>query len=411
MSEPQTHSEFDEFKCDEIGKAVIRDVNGLDELRLPRTDMQLNPSTVWEHIKGRKSNKLYDNRAWLGFPTADIPPSERPAELEILFNRVCIAARTVEQKRNRPKRGWSSRFIEDPVPHEDCARKPCLTLMHKDAMDKPDADWSNILAVAEVGIGDDKSKQSILEDLAEDVMLIFENQPDRFFVLGIAICNTEMALAVFNRGGLVIGDWFDVHQQPTRFIHLIVGLTCVDRIGLGFDPCIDLTDVDGPSSRTVTVERTTYSVVDVIFKSQGILGRSTLCLIVTRGGETFVFKNAWIVERDSQLEERFHNLLDDVEGVPKVVKFERAMLRGLREGGTLYTTITDLKKLRTQMNSSQIAQLYSWEWIPLVPVRMVVTPLGSSIRNFKSRRELFYALITIVEGSSPRYSVLRCMLM
>jgi hypothetical protein len=153
--------------------------------------------------------------------------------------------------------------------------------MNKHSVEDPKADWSHIFSVVEYKFGMYAKRKEVIAQLAQSIRLILDAQPDRRFVLGVGVCNDDMALCVFNRGGLLCSDWFNVHKSPVRFIRVVAGLTRVNREGLGFDPTMDLTrvtTVDAETKRTVTVNGSVYDVDEIIHREGIIRGRATLCL-------------------------------------------------------------------------------------------------------------------------------------
>jgi hypothetical protein len=407
----ETHGDVNYLATGEIEDKITVGLANLDKLKLSDDIIGFSPESVWSRIQRRKNNVLHetvnDGTRWKGYPTWGVSGDEVATsstdsvkELVRIFNNVAAAARW---RLSSPPRVWSTRFLDKAVPHEKYSRKPHLVLMNKHSVDDsdPKVDWSHIFSVVECKFGMHTTRKEVIVQLAQSVRLIFGAQPDRRFVLGVGVCNDDMALCIFNRGGLLCSNWFDVHESPVRFVRIVAGLTRVNREGLGFDPTMDLTTVDAETKRTVTVNGNVYNVEKVTHCEGVIRGRATLCLKVKREGKTHVVKNAWVDTSRAVRESQILEHLSGVKGVPEMIEYEAIKLADDSNDNT----VADVKALKALNPGAKIKENCEER----EQVRIVLSEFESSLRDFTSRYQLLNAFLNIVESMSSSLTFLECL--
>lgn len=76
-----------------------------------------------------------------------------------------------------------------------------------------------------------------------NVREIFTNQPTRLFLHGFVLRGSTMELWVFDRSGPYRCERFDAHEDPDRFIKVIVGYTMMSDAELGLDTFIEKDEI------------------------------------------------------------------------------------------------------------------------------------------------------------------------
>ena len=396
----EVHDAIDPVVWRQIVNAQMVDLDGLDRLKFPDECFSFDIHDCTEKILRPKGNKkmLYQNGIWVNYPGANTPQSERESRVCAIFNSIGESIIMAGGLGKKLVRKWTSRFASSPVPHERCTCKPDITLMNTAYINNPkyQVNWRHALGETELKIGATVKKEDNKMQLAQTARLIFGAQPDRRFVLGLSLVNSEMSLMTFNRGCLMVSDTFDIHLQPERLVRIVAGFMFADRTYLGFDKGMELTEVDGRCSRTVTVNSNIYDIREVLHVEDVIRGRATLCLKVTRGGRTYVVKNAWVDKTRQMKEPEILKKLEGIGNVTQMVEYECIKLDDENEDVTTF----DVEQLRergwlTQEQEDKIRKLDVRQ-----QVRVVLTPFGRALRNFKTIRELFRAFIDVVEGAS-----------
>ena len=142
------------------------------------------------------------------------------------------------------------------------------------------------------------------------------------------------------------------------------------------------------------VEGKQYRVDNVLHVENVIKGRATVVLQVSYNGEPFVVKNAWVdCTRTKEPE-----ILADLKGLPGVVEL-------LYSEEFPSTTVEDFEKLPPATEGFRALRGAQKERLrKRSQVRVVLSPFGTSLLDFKSLRELVQAILHIVEGMlSPTY--------
>ena len=175
-------------------------------------------------------------QAWSNF-LAQLSRSNSKKGIEIFFN--------VLTGHNRVKslgRSWSAANKDKPA-GGDASRKPDLVCF--DPMRGNKSDWSHFMSVGELKSGDFKD---VYELLVERAALLFRNQDSRRFVLTFVLVKRSMTVALFDRGGSIVCDPFDIGKQPHLFLRFILGLTFAPLTSLGYDSTVST----HPADRTLS---------------------------------------------------------------------------------------------------------------------------------------------------------------
>jgi hypothetical protein len=399
FSSEEAEDLIEELDIGKIQDAIIHNLKGLDRLKLPDNAIKFDADAILSRIKERKEPDRLHEDGWVNFPTCETPAAERHEKIKNLFNCIGEDADKIENPTHAvPCRRWSVRCTtcNKITPCSEHTGPPCLALVSY-AKAEP-AGWGNMLTVVECEFGPViASKNATLERLAKSAQSILQYQPDRSYALCAAICNDEMAMVVFNRGGVHTSDWFSIHTSPVRFVRNLVGLMTVERAFLGFDPNMEYTKVDARPAYTVKINGKAYVIEELIASSDNVRGRATSCWKIGRDGKTFVLKDAWFkLGREGKVNEaEILRIIQGIEGVPELVEYEVCKDAG---GDNHYTTMVDLKDLEAEKALTYEQQVKAWKWDDYCRIRIVTSPFATSFRAFKSRRELLYALITIVDG-------------
>lgn len=384
----EKHKHIDHLVEGDIHRAIFRNLHGLDEVKLPDDAISLDLDVACAKITQNRTfyNFFPTAKFWRDWPT--IIENNPEVKLAQLMNEVGNYMRRYSKTSLRPSpppRKWTARYANTSVPHNTCKRKPDIVLMNQHNADAEVAPgWDNVLAVVELKLGQNP-EQDPVEQLAQYARLVFGAQPDRFFMLGVAIIRTTMTFVVFNRSGLFVSDSFDVHEEPLRFMR-VVAMMFLGREYLGFAPRFDYTPVDGNPSRTITVNCEAYEVEEILYTENVIRGRGTVCLSVKPkdGGENLVVKSSWV---DVERQPREPEVLADLKDVPGITR--------LKNSETVdYRTRLDFDNLKeakeedlVQERKDQLERIENRE-----PVRVVLTPLGTSILKINSLREFVGAM-------------------
>ncbi|TDL13486.1 hypothetical protein BD410DRAFT_735314, partial [Rickenella mellea] len=186
-------------------------------------------------------------------------------------------------------------------------------------------------------------------------------------------------LTVFNRSGSVSSTKFDVHEHPDLFLRVAVGILFLPDQYLGYDDTIDLV------KNEIWVKGKAYPIDSVIYQEPSLRGRGTVCFKVVIDGKFGVVKDSWV---DNSRVEKEWKLLEEAKGVDNVAQMVDHEILQYRDADD--STERDLffvkESRRTEIRTH---------------VRLLVTPFGTPIYNFRNKRELLQAFIDIVKSEYP----------
>ncbi|KAJ2914086.1 hypothetical protein MD484_g6319, partial [Candolleomyces efflorescens] len=252
----------------------------------------------------------------------------------------------------------------------------------------PEVGFSNMSSFMEMKV---ESQDTSLRDQVLQVGVyarqIFIQQPNRQFVRALLLTENSVRLFHFDRSGVMYTPFIDIHKDPYTFIRLVVGLNSLDESALGLDTSIQWRVKGGRkvggTLTAVTADNTKIkyqlSKVDPVATLHDIRGRATQCWEVSdpKTGVYYLVKDCWRAE--DRVPE--HVYLEDARGLPGVVQmisFEsnRAETRHFRGDNAI-----DYEGFHNR-----------------VATRTVMDSYGPSIEEFRSVKELLYALRDAING-------------
>ncbi|KAG1800624.1 hypothetical protein EV424DRAFT_1352081 [Suillus variegatus] len=135
----------------------------------------------------------------------------------------------------------------------------------------------------------------------------------------------------------------------------------------------------------IRVGQTIYTIKRILFVSQGLVDRGTVCYLVTLDDEDYIIKDHWVVGKDDRVvlnEIKMLELMDGVPGIPKLVDYWIVE----RSDGTPDVT----KKYRKK-------ECRSTQGTSHTHVRLVLKPCGRPLHMFRTLKEFVRALRDIVK--------------
>lgn len=179
--------------------------------------------------------------------------------------------------------------------------------------------------------------KKILLQLARYMRDAFTAQPTRRFIHGFFLHGTIMELWVFDQSGPYSSGEFDIHEEPEKFIGVIMGYAMMDDKELGLDTFIELDD----TGQSITISRDATGKEDRMqlneapfIKQRAIVCQGTTCFHSSYQAD--VIKFSWT--SDKRPPEADHLRLaheKGVEGIAKLIRYQR---------------ITSISELRQRIN-------------------------------------------------------------
>lgn len=251
-------------------------------------------------------------------------------------------------------------------------------------------------------------KASFIE-LAGKVVFQLENQDGRYATPGIQILGTDLILTYFDRGGSVTTYPFDIHQSPTEFLRILLGISFGDHwhTVLGFDPTVSSV-VNG--KKEIQIERDDenqiISVDNLLFISGSLHGRGTTVWsgkatdLPGFAGKVVVVKDSFVDPLRRYTEGKILKILagKKIEGIPVLIHEQQVQLPHPLDGDLVNQSTHILRSLVTEPLPPRC------KYHLRVLSRLVTMPKGDPIFEFSSLAELLVGIIDCLKGES-RYTV------
>ncbi|KAG1760695.1 hypothetical protein EV702DRAFT_1053381 [Suillus placidus] len=216
------------------------------------------------------------------------------------------------------ERYWSAGFANSPIPDPYNMQKPDIALFYyKNKLQEKK--WADILSFIE----HTSSNFAISHDIA-----VYWGSATKAYLIMQEHCD-DLCTHYFDHSGLVISLPTPIHKFPICVTEAIASTALADPQYLGLDPSIHMCITDcqgthpslavGVKGWVVNNHGKTYSIMDVLWKSQGFFCRGTVCYRVRdpTDGKDYVMKDFWVPEA-----KRYHEVtvLERVNGIPNVVQ-------------------------------------------------------------------------------------------
>jgi hypothetical protein len=300
------------------------------------------------------------------------------------------------------ERYWSAEFANSPIPDPYNTQKPDVALFYYKNKSR-EKRWVDVLSFVE----HTSSNLSLSHDLAvywgsaTKAYLIMREQPWRRFVLAYSICADDLRAHYFDRSGLILSLPTPIHKFPIRVTEAIASTALADPQHLGLDPTIHMCIADcqgthsslavGAKGWVVNNSGKTYSIMDVLWKSQGFFCRGTVCYRIRDpdDGKDYAMKDCWVPEA-----KRYHevNVLERVKGIPNVVQL-------VDHWDVMYDGQPDCTaRIRERYQRSDPDDRGDHRFCNRFHRRLVMTPCGDPLSDFGSRKELICAFRDFVIG-------------
>ncbi|KAG0692180.1 hypothetical protein DFH29DRAFT_1009183 [Suillus ampliporus] len=238
------------------------------------------------------------------------------------------------------ERYWSAEFPNSPIPDPYNTQKPDVALFYY-ANKLQEKRWADVLSFVE----HTSSSFATSHDLAvycgstTKAYLIMQEQSWCRFILAYSICADKLRAHYFDRSGLIISLLTPIHAFPIHVTEAIATTTLADPQYFGLNPTIHMCIADcqgthpavGAKGWVVNNSSKTYSIMDVLWKSQGFFCHGTVCYRVRdpTDRKDYVMKDCWVPEA-----KRYHEaaVLKDLspnnfiihEGIGYFIDFDHA---------------------------------------------------------------------------------------
>ncbi|KAJ7138415.1 hypothetical protein C8R43DRAFT_1202310 [Mycena crocata] len=385
---------MDPMLLDEIEASHLKDVPDLLPILFPEECLPLPPSDILDALSNGAS-PLYDGSAWIGCPDLTVASQNGDVEgalvgfLRVLSKRVAEACATAGNARPATQSSWTAQFANEGLSDAPNVRKPDILLGPAGG---EDFRWGSVHVHAELKSTDtSKSRKDALLQLLNGAYLMFSSQDNRRFLISLSFNAHNVRLYVFDRAGLVITSPFDMHRDPTSFVHVLTALMFTNDLAvLGYDTSIITTGLRPNVRRFIEVKGVRYSIVKTLFVSDVIRGRGTVCWHVRHGGEDFVIKDTWADASRAHTEAGILRMADGVQGIAQVVADVIVVINDLEDSTDNLRSLIDPEGKHAHIETRSHR-------------RLVLTPFGAPLSQFASRKELVSIFIDAVTAHRDLY--------
>jgi hypothetical protein len=299
------------------------------------------------------------------------------------------------------KRYWSAEFSTSPIPDLYNSQKPDLALFNYRNKKQPKT-WADVLSFVEHTTSDFSKRQDIpvYWGSSTKAYLIMREQPWRRFVIYFSICANSLRTHYLDRSGLIISLPVNIHSSPVLVTEAIGTASLADQKMLGFDDTIHMCIhhckgshanlADGAIGWVYNNSGKQYSIMDVLWKSQGLFCRGTVCYRIRdpEDGIDYAMKDCWVAET-----KRYHevDVLKKVKGIPNVVDL-------VDHWDVKYGDQDDCTDLIRRQYGISPEDRGDKKFCNRYHRRLVMKPCGEPLSRFKSRKELICAFRDFVVG-------------
>ena len=274
------------------------------------------------------------------------------------------------------RRQWAATSFNKVLPGSPHDRKPDVMLSPL----KVDIHhWRQVDCVAETSACVQVSTK-IRKTTVTKAFCMFTEQPTRRYIINVWIVGAKFCVAYFDRSGQVITVF--PYTERRTFVRLIAGLMFGSDQLLGYDPTALRQD---GSVMALLVNGKQYQLKSILFMSQVLRGRGTVCWLATADDQQVIIKDTW-ADEDRQWEEA--EFLEECQkngicGVPLLIDREDVQVGGICDS--------------TRSRRDPTVSLTDAEG--RIHRRLVMAPVCLPLERFSCKSELIQAFIDVVEST------------
>ncbi|KAG1895577.1 uncharacterized protein F5891DRAFT_1194099 [Suillus fuscotomentosus] len=134
----------------------------------------------------------------------------------------------------------------------------------------------------------------------------------------------------------------------------------------------------------IQVNENTYNILDLIFSTQGLVGRGTVCYLARKDEEEYIVKDHWVLGSKSEVlnEIRMMEKMDGIRGVPRLVEYWLVEM----EPGEVDETVKYRQKVPCSIKGTS-----------RMHVCLVLKPRTRPLYEFHSRAEFLTSILDIIK--------------
>lgn len=216
----------------EVNCCTFRNVRGFFEKYFEDKSWERRSKVILRSVKSQsKAERIrYDSSRWAGI-------GDRPKEEEI-WDWLCRFQEEYLSK--APSQFHAARQTKNLTGAE--AKRQLDVLVKKRTHGARTGDdkhnWADVLVIGELKQSEQDFK-SLLLQLSRYARDVFTAQPTRRFLHAFTMQGRKMETWVFDRSGPYSAGEFDIHEEPEKFVRVVVGYASMTDQELGLDMCIE----------------------------------------------------------------------------------------------------------------------------------------------------------------------------
>ncbi len=362
------------------------------------------------------------NNGWRLWPrTKETIPEDEMAAFINLIGETAMAFAPADSKPRYCSSMFERHGVSDPTWKTGYQPDNVFFKSFIHEMERQNVTWADILLALEIKSSKDKKKEAGIQS-ARYAHCIFTAQPGRRFVPAVTIAGHMVTLWIFDRSGSIASEAFNIHDDPRKFLRIILGILFVDSAHLGYDPSI-YHKGSNSVEKYIKVNHVEYKV-DCIYIEPGIKVRGTVCYhgVDQRDNSEVVIKDSWVDVARQETEVEILNHLnegdeaslcnsDGARVVPKIIAHEfRTTKRpcvtdGVEQLEDVKDTTAIFREHRLHRENGEV----KWAWdsdnkksAKRVEIRslcrIVMSPFGRKLKTFPSLKVLMKVFSDVVLG-------------
>ncbi|KAG1749177.1 hypothetical protein EDD22DRAFT_785476 [Suillus occidentalis] len=200
----------------------------------------------------------------------------------------------------------------------------------------------------------------------------------------------DLRIHMYDHSGGVVTPCVNIVSNPNLYLHILSCLvfgnldTNADPPQTEF-PIDPLRALPTQPIGKILVNDHTYDILELIFSSQGLVGRGTVCYLARRLGQEYIIKDHWVLgDKEVALNEvAMLQAMKGVRGVPQLIEY--------------WLVETKAQEVDETMNyRGKIWQ--SIKGTSRTHVRLVLKPRARPLHMFRTKVELVSAIRDIIRS-------------
>ncbi|KAG1758541.1 hypothetical protein EDD22DRAFT_764627, partial [Suillus occidentalis] len=196
-----------------------------------------------------------------------------------------------------------------------------------------------------------------------------------------------LCVHLYDHSSGVVSLCTNIDKEPDKYLYIFLCIVFGNLKCIGFDSTINPLNpepVPEPIGK-IRVNKNMYNILEIIFSTQGLVGRGSVCYLAKKDDEEYIIKDHWVLGGKQEVLNEINMMkkMEGVHGVPQLIEY------WLVEVAPGEVDCTQDYHYKTPLSIKHTFRTH---------VRLVLKPRTRPLHKFRSRVEFLSAIRDIMNS-------------